>query len=63
MYEKIPDDAMVWFEAQTPRWKWQWWGWKKVDEKPVEMGEVRMFIMIAAAPMLMRGWRFRVRPA
>lgn len=60
----LPDETMVWFEArEKPRFRWQWWGWKKVDDKPVPLGQVRIFHMIAAAPHLMRGAQFRVRRA
>ena len=62
--EQLPDSTLVWFEAREPvQFLWQWWGWKKIDRKPVTMGQVRIYMMIAAAPLLMRGTRFRVRKA
>jgi hypothetical protein len=63
MYERIPEEAMVWVEAQVPRWKWQWWGWRKIEPKSVPMSRYRMFMQIAAAPLIMQGARFRARPA
>jgi hypothetical protein len=61
MYETIPDEAMVWIEAQVPRWKWQFWGWKKIEPKPVPMSHYRLFIQVAAGPLIMQGAKFRVR--
>lgn len=59
-----PDDTMVWFEVrENTRFKWQWWGWKKVDENPVPLWRVREFCMIAMGPWVKQGVQYRARPA
>jgi hypothetical protein len=54
-------EEKVWFETRKPRWRWQWWGWQKVDKNLVDLEQVRIFIMIAAAPHVIHGAQFRIR--
>ena len=61
---QLADSDMVWLESCShPRFRWQWWGWKRVNDTPAPMSQVRLFFMIASAPFLMQGVQFRVRKA
>jgi hypothetical protein len=57
-------ERLVWFEVREKRrFRWQWWGWKKVDAKPVPEDQVSFFIQIAMAPYVLQGVEYRLRSA
>lgn len=57
-------EKLVWLEMRPkPRFRWSWWGWKKIGNRPATAMQQRNFASIVLAPWVESGFQVRFKNA